>query len=206
MGKFFLVASMLAVTSNVYAQVNPFGGQPQTCEIKCEGKTGPQGPAGPQGPQGPQGVPGEVGPQGPVGPAGPAGNVIIPVPINLNIRHGDGQINFVFIHELPGEAYNLRNGLFYSEATKQWAILHLKQDGWYAEVRPASEATVLHPAGLPFKPWDRAYVPQFHSDGKSPKTIYVGNGLGQYCIIPWRGYLTLPVLLPGVPPIALDPQ
>ncbi len=193
----FLFLSLVALASSAFAQSNPFEQNTgTTCKV-CP--PGPKGEKGETGPQGPQGIP---GPEGPAGPQGPPGEgAPIPVPIELNILHGDGWIGFQFIAELPGEAYNLRNGLFYNATEKQWAILHLKVDGFYAELRPAAQATLLHPAGLPYEPWDRAYVMQYHADGKSPKTIYVGNRLGQYCIIPWTGYLVLPVWLPGVPPV-----
>ncbi len=205
---------LLTFIGEVFAQSNPFeqntGG---TCTI-CNSRVGPQGPPGATGATGPKGNPGEPGenglqgPAGPVGPQGPAGPGVIPYTINIQIQHGDGWIPFYFVEALPGKASNVQNGLFYSKSLKTWAILHLKEDGFYAEIRPPREGGILHPGGIPSPdvPWDRAYVMQFTQDLKSPRTIYVGNGLGQYCIIPWAGYLVTPVVLPGVPPVVADPQ
>lgn len=191
-----MISLMMGVT-NAYAQSNPMGGG-ETCKVCPAGPKGEKGDPGPKGPKGDPGKPGEVGPQGPQGP--PGEGAPIPVPLMLKIPHGDAKIPFLFVAELPGEAYNLRNGLFYSAEFKQWAILHLKSDGYYAEVRPAQAATALgHPGGFPTIPWDRAYVMQYHADGKSPKTIFVQNARGELCVVPWHGYLVLPVDIPGVP-------
>lgn len=187
----------------VAAQIakSPFENTGNTCPVGCQGPPGPQGPAGQNGAPGPQGPRGENGLQGPMGPQGPAGrdgrdgrDFTLEYRAGL-LGHVDARLKFRHVATLPGESANLRNGLFYNPETKEFAIIHQKIDGIYAEVRPASEGFVLH-GNTPARIWDKAWVMEYREDFKTPKKIWAENSTtGDFCIFEWRGYLVLPVLL-----------